>query len=417
MEKNTGFLSYLKKAVEEYSEAKKLEKQEAKKAKIKVTKDMLSGDSDKQNELADIMPTVENVNKNLRKKISSIGVSREETRILVDNFYQMQDKRIACEAQLRSIIQEADGSISHELLSWNYNQMKIMEDSYFQILDAISKSTRVGRWLREVKGIGPTLAAGLLAYFDIEKASSAGGFWSYAGLNDNLAPKMSRDKAKLIVEDAIKSRDGVLDEVTVAKVAQATGRRTSMLLTKSTNSKGKIVKDDLIKAVSYMPYNKSLKVLCWKCGHQFALLQNRDSSLYGRILKERKIYETLKNENGDYANEAKKILGQDYVYDPEEYCVVDEEDQDFYKRSASILHTKKYGKDTDAYKALNQGMLPKAQIQARAERYAVKLFISHLFEMMYEDKYGEKAPNPYVIAFMDHVDYVGPEVPYDFDKK
>lgn len=414
---NFDFLESLKKAVTTFKEAQAeaKEQKKEKKQKVKVTKDMLIGDKEAQDTINELIPSVEGINKEFIKKIKEVGVSKKETKVLVDYYYQLQEKRLICEGQLRSAIQESDNTVGHELLSWSYNQMRTMEKGYQDILDAVSKSSRVGRWLREIKGIGPTLAAALVAYFDIDKASSAGAFWSYAGLNNNLAPKMSRDKAKQIVESCISARGGVLDEVTVAKIGQATGRKASMLLSKSTNGKGKIVKDDLIKAVSYMPYNKDLKVICWKCGQQFVKVANRDS-LYGRIYAERRIYETERNEMGLYANQAKMILGQDYDYNPTDFAIVDEEDSEFYKNANDILRGKNYGKSTDAYEALTNGRLPKAQIQARAERYAVKLFISHLYEMMYEDKYGKKAPNPYVIEHMGHKDYIGPEVPYDFDK-
>lgn len=413
---NFDFLESLKKAVTTFKEAQAeaKEQKKEKKQKVKVTKDMLIGDKEAQDTINELIPSVEGINKEFIKKIKEVGVSKKETKVLVDNYYQLQEKRLICEGQLRSAIQESDNTVGHELLSWSYNQMRTMEKGYQDILDAVSKSSRVGRWLREIKGIGPTLAAALVAYFDIDKATSAGAFWSYAGLNDNISPKMARDKAKQIVEACIKARDGVLDEVTVAKVAQATGRKASMLLTKSTNEKGKINKDDLIKAVSYIPYNKDLKVICWKCSQQFVKVANRDS-LYGKIYAERKLYETIKNENKEYANQAKMILGEDYQYDPTDFAIVDEEDIDFYKEANDILRSKNYSKSTDAYKELSQGKLPKAQIQARAERYAVKLFISHLFEMMYYDKYGKKAPNPFVIEHMGHKDYIEPEVPYDFE--
>lgn len=398
----------------------------AEKKKIKVTKEMMKGNPEIQEALTTLVDNVEPLNKELIKTIKNIDISKDEVRMLVDNYYQTQAKRIVVESQMRSIIQNTDNTISTELVSWSLNQMKILEDAHGEILSSVSMSSETGRWLRKIMGIGPTLACALIAYFDIEKATSAGHFLSYAGLNDNNAPKIGKDKAKLIVEECINSRDGVLDDVTVAKIAQATGRKLSTLLQKSTNAKGKIVKNDLIKAVSFIPYNKNLKVICWKCGHQFALLQNNEKSLYGRILRERKAQETLWNEQGKFANQAKMILGSDdWEFDRNDFCSIPDYEADddvnlddiikedqMFKNTTRILRSKKFDKSTDAYKALSQGMLPKSQIQARAERFATKLFISHLFEKMYIDKYGKMPPKPYVIEHMGHVDYIEPEVPY-----
>ena len=58
------------------------------------------------------------------------------------------------------------------------------------------------------------------------------------------------------------------------------------------------------------------------------------------------------------------------------------------------LEKYKIGKTTDAYKAYSVGKLPPAHIHARAKRYAVKMFISHLHEIWYEVELGKPAPVP-----------------------
>lgn len=387
---------------------------ETKEKKIKVTKEMLAGSPDKQAEFNSMIGEILNPSSELKKLLAKTEVSREELRFLVDTFYQIQELRISIEAQIRSIVQESDDSVSHELLSWLYNQIYVLERGINVALDAATKASNVGLWLQATMGIGPTLAAALIAYFDITKAKSAGQFWSYAGLNDNNRPKIGSDKAKSIVEKAIASNNGKLDESVVMDVCKITGRDFNTVYTKATanSKKGDILKDDLIKAISFLPYNKNLKVICWKCGHQFALLQNNQKSLYGRMLKERKAWETAKNEAGEYADQARKILQSgNYNFDLPEG--VDESKYDLYRDSDALIHHKKYGKTTDAYKALSEGKLPAAQIQARAERYATKLFISHLFEMMYKDHYKCDPPVFYTIAHQGHVHYIDPEVAYD----
>ncbi len=121
------------------------------------------------------------------------------------------------------------------------------------------------------------------------------------------------------------------------------------------------------------PWNAQLKTLCWKIGQSFVKVSNNDKDVYGKIYKVRKEYEQAKNELGDYADQA-----------------------------ANTLAVKKIGKDTDAFGYYSKGQLPPAHIQARAERYAVKIFLSHLFSVWYELDRGEKPPKPYAIAILNH---------------
>lgn len=112
------------------------------------------------------------------------------------------------------------------------------------------------------------------------------------------------------------------------------------------------------------------------------LLENRSVVYQGqqqpegrirKIYKARKEYEQEKNENGDYADQAEEIL-----------------------------RTRNIGKTTEAYKHYSQGKLPPGHIQQRAERYATKIFLSHLHEYWYEVHYGEKPPKPFAIAILGH---------------
>ena len=53
-------------------------------------------------------------------------------------------------------------------------------------------------------------------------------------------------------------------------------------------------------------------------------------------------------------------------------------------------------------------MLPPAHIHARARRYAVKIFLSHLFEIMFMNYHHVKPPKPYIIQHGGHSRYVAP---------
>ena len=123
------------------------------------------------------------------------------------------------------------------------------------------------------------------------------------------------------------------------------------------------------------PWNASLKTLCWKAGQSFMKFSGRDDCYYGKIYKERKAYEIARNERGDNKALAEELIG-------------------------------KFKKSTEAYGYLKSGVLPPAQIDARARRYAVKLFLSHLHGAWYETHFGTKPPLPYPIAHMGHAHFI-----------
>lgn len=127
------------------------------------------------------------------------------------------------------------------------------------------------------------------------------------------------------------------------------------------------------------PWNARLKVLCWKVGESFTKVSGRENDIYGKVYKARKEYEQAKNEAGDYADQAKHAL-----------------------------ETKKFGEDTTARKMYEQGKLPDGRIHLRAQRYAVKLFMSHLHHVAYFDRYGHQPPKPYIIEHGGHVHFIEP---------
>lgn len=126
------------------------------------------------------------------------------------------------------------------------------------------------------------------------------------------------------------------------------------------------------------PWNASLKVLCWKIGQSFMKFSNQDNCFYGKIYKERKAYEIQRNEAGG-------------------------------NKEAAAAGAARVGKTTDAFKHYSEGKLPPAQIDARARRYAVKLFLSHMHHVWYVKEFGTNPPLPYPIAHMGHAHMI--EVP------
>lgn len=245
------------------------------------------------------------------------NMGREEARFLVKTYYQMQENRKRSSNQVRAL------STSGEpigVLAWLEEQAEILEHQIRRALDKYSVSNENGQWLRSVTGIGPVIAAGLMAHIDITKARTSGAIWRFAGLDPT-----------------------------------------------STWEKGQ-----------KRPWNAELKVLCWKAGDSFVKTCNNPNSEYGHHYKERKALETERNERGEF------------------------------KEQADVM-VKKVGKTTVAYQSYKEGKLPAGHLDARARRYAVKLFLSHYFEVAYRNHYGTEPPLPYPIAHMGHAHKIEPK--------
>lgn len=343
-------------------------------------------------------------------------------------------------------------------------------------IDIVTDNIPICRWMKSIKGIGPMMSAYLYSRLDISEHRYGGDFASYAGLNDNNIPWIGKDKAKALINNAKKQHQAVMNIISDTirdivgednfdkiskKIVQAakkspnfslnidevediinfempkidrtwyptflneydddcylslyidswtqwlvhddyatnymytlchqlTKRKTSLIKrgtkngwdNKKKNSKKKyITVSDIESFLAKPPYNIDLKVKMWLIADIFVKNKNRGSK-YGEIFDKRLEYEMEKNENGDYADQAAKKL--------KDYNITDKKTRE----------------------TLSSGRLTQAHLVARAKRVAVKVFLSHVYEAMYFDAFHEDAPAPYVIAYMDHHDYVKPEVDY-----
>jgi hypothetical protein len=115
-----------------------------------------------------------------------------------------------------------------------------------------------------VYGVGPIIAAGLVAYFDVHKANTAGGFWRYAGLD----PSVSWSKGEK------------------------------------------------------RPWNASLKTLCWKMGDCFMKFSNaldangNPACFYGQLYRKKKLELVDLNESGKLFKTAEDTLSKKKFKDP-----------------------------------------------------------------------------------------------------
>ena len=255
------------------------------------------------------------LNKDLR--IASRTLSFSQARFLVDAYYIAQENRMREDAQIRALTEANEPSA---VVEWFAAQSRILENQLRAALDAFSGSHPAGQWARSNLGVGPVLAAGLLAYIDIRIAETASNIWSYAGLNPNQ--KWEKGEKR--------------------------------------------------------PWNAGLRTLCWKLGQSFMKVSNREDATYGRHYRDRKTYEIERNDSGGNAEAAARILAE-----------------------------KKWGKATEAFKYLSAGKLPPAQIDARARRHAVKLFLAH-FHKTWRELEGLPVRDPYPVVHLGHAHIIDP---------
>lgn len=268
------------------------------------------------------------------KDIKKHPIKDDEIRNAIEVYYDMQDIRIRTGNRKSAITREEtkklkeaaieNGNSTENImvekpvyLQYIENQFKETETTISKFLGYYAKSHPIGQWMLSIKGCGPVIAAGMLAYIDIKKCKTAGAIWNYAGWDGSRKVRTAGQK---------------------------------------------------------ITWNPKFRVLCWKLGESFVKTSNLEGDIYGHLYREKKAWYEAKNEAGGFAEKA-----------------------------AEELKLKKYGKDTEAYKSYSKGKLPPAHINAMAKRFAVKMFLSHLFEIWYEYDRGIAPPNPFVQDHLGHV--------------
>ena len=280
------------------------------------------------------------LNKDLRNAAKLMG--RNEARYLVDTYYQIQKFRIASEAQIRTLEENHE---PNALLAWVHGNTTSTENGIRSALGTFAKEYRVGKWLQGICGIGPVISAGILAEFDVRNRTTAGHFWAFAGLD--ASKKWEKGKKR--------------------------------------------------------PWNARLKtLLAFKAGESFVKTQNRDEAFYGKLFADRKVREWNRNLDGLLAPEAARMLREkDFKRDTGAKkwysgCVDPEWARLAYEAGDGwpVALPAAAIKEADTFPA----MLPPAHVHARARRWTVKLFVSHIHEVMYRDYYEKDPPMPFVMT-------------------
>jgi hypothetical protein len=284
-----------------------------------------------------------------------------EARYLVDAYYMTQEARKRTDNQTRSFGLEEP----HVLIAWLAEKNRTIEHQIARALDAYTMGHLMGSWMRDIVGIGPVLSAGLLAHIYMGPACSICRAHDAASCAARQTDPKNKKKPWMLANPNGHSFVSANSCPTVGHIWQFAGIAGDG---QKPWEKGKI-----------RPFNGQLKVLCWKVGQSFMKLSGRPDCYYGRVYRERKLFEVANSEAGRLSAQAAKQLPH-------------------------------FDKATESYKWYAQGKLPPAHLDARARRYAVKLFLSHLHGEWHQRKFGVPAPLPYPIAFLSHVHFIPPEV-------
>lgn len=281
---------------------------------------------------------VEKMSRDIAKGAVTMGEA--EARFLVDAYYAMQKQRIESGNRVSALSKSEE---PHEVILWLQEQSRSLEGQVKRALGKYVEAHPVGQWALSIRGIGPVIAAGLIAHLSVrpwtcaetakgekkcspeephgpgccyERIETVGHWWRFAGLD----PTVRWEKGK---------------------------RR---------------------------PWNASLKVLCWKMGESFVKTKGHEEGFYGALYDQRKAIEVEKNDRGDYAALARKTL------------------EEWPRHAQKAIYA--------------GGKLPDGRIHLRAQRWAVKIFLAHLHEVAYRHEFGTAPPLPYPIAHLGHADRI-----------
>ena len=196
---------------------------------------------------AERLDIIELINRDIRAAAKLLTPA--EARFLVRQYYDVQEMRIRSNAQVRESSETGEPSA---LVVGIARHFEAGERKAREALQGYAEDHEVGRWSMSIIGIGPVIAAGLVAHIDIEKAPTVGHIWRFAGLDPTV--KWGKGEKR--------------------------------------------------------PWNADLKTLCWKLGESFVKTSGHEREVYGTVYRERKEREQERNEAGMFAEQAARSLAE-----------------------------------------------------------------------------------------------------------
>lgn len=358
-------------------------------------------------ELEAYLLAVHKMNKDLLLGMET--VSPGQARFVVDLYYQMQKFRIDLQGQIRS--QKKDGE-PVDILKWYKGQFLILENQTKNALHKYAKSSQAGRWALSIDGIGPVIAAGLLAHIQPDRD------------NPKLNKRMNNP----------------------SKLQRFAGYDPTVVWGKGEKR----------------PWNAKLKTLGYKLGESFVKLQGKEGAFYPPFFTQFKAEEVERNDSGKntptairdqgaYKKETNAWAWVNGCYPagmsaklmdipnrvPMEILVGEKAKTKVAKKATkkatkaaakgSKNLAKKLEKAEKAEESISkkrsewiakererlleeellepgkgQPMLPPSQVHSRARRRLVKIFLTHMWQEIWVEKYAEEPVRPWIFVHGGH---------------
>jgi hypothetical protein len=178
---------------------------------------------------------------------AAVDLDPEQTRFIVDLYYQTQEMRKRLRNQERALHENDEPTA---LVNHFAEQIHTLEKQIPPVMNRWTDSFEVGRWAKRQKGVGPVLAAGLLAHIDVTRAPRASSVWRYCGLDPSVEWNKGQKR----------------------------------------------------------PWNATLKTLSWRIGESFVRQSGSEDCFYGQIYRDRKAKEVERDNSGANAEEAQCTL-------------------------------------------------------------------------------------------------------------
>jgi hypothetical protein len=304
----------------------------------------------------------------LKKAVTAL--SPREVRFLVSAYYMLQDNRKRSKSQFDRL---EDRKEPNQVLGWLFKSSNYLERQIKQALQHYADNHPVGVWAQSNYGIGPVISAGLLSYVRMEEGvtQTAGQMFRFGGM-DPTDKWLGQKGASDLLAKVVGPKGPASTEEHFIQIASAIHRKPEWVRQRLADQKRKEQTDILARR----PWNAGFKTLIWKIGESFMKFSGSPECYYGHVYVQRKVYEVKRNETGGNKQAADAVL------------------------AATPNH-----KQRDIYE---QGKLPDGQLNARAKRYAAKLFLAHFWEKYYRHEFKRPPPLPWPIAFGGHAHYIPP---------
>jgi len=315
-------------------------------------------------------------------KEKAADMTRPEARALVSYYFKAVGLRESTKGRLRALearnkaISE-DFEEEHPMLNYVRLESSRLIDQVRQAIDIYSDANIPSRWARSFKGtpnIGPLVGAGLNAFIDPEKGTTASQVWRYAGFDPSCKWWWNEAEVQTVLKSA-KLQFGEPDlEETVRWIAKEINVGYHSFLKRCyIPSDPNITWRSLRYGIKRLPWNRKLKLICYHLGMVF--LRNRDNKdhFYGQAYDYRKKFEEARNEKGYYKNMAREKLKA-------RYATIDREGS--------------------PYLAFIEDKIPPHHVDKIARRWVIKLFLEHFHQVSFYERYGMLPPRNYRISML-----------------